>query len=228
MIGVLLAFLLPVLSNARRAGYSAVCANNLRQLSVPWLMYVQDHNDRLPRHAILPEWKYGGLDYVGPQRAAIFSTARPLNQYIDQQGGDGVDAASALFRCPADLGVFQRGTASSRRAGGSVLPNGSCFAEYGTSYRANEQLLDASAAGIDDQRRPLALHEITATHSRVLLMGDPVWYFRAGNTADAVANLEASWHGAPDAGNMLAVDGSVRFTDFATRLGETFDLRPRP
>lgn len=45
IIATLIALLLPALSGARRAGRTATCASNLRQIAVGWAMYAQDHDD---------------------------------------------------------------------------------------------------------------------------------------------------------------------------------------
>jgi prepilin-type N-terminal cleavage/methylation domain-containing protein len=45
---LLAGMLFPVFMGARRAGQKAVCQNNLRQLSMAFLMYVQDYDDHFP------------------------------------------------------------------------------------------------------------------------------------------------------------------------------------
>ncbi len=56
IIAVLIAILLPSLSKAREISRATLCANNLRQLSVGWTLYAQQHQDsivagRFPRLA---------------------------------------------------------------------------------------------------------------------------------------------------------------------------------
>jgi prepilin-type processing-associated H-X9-DG protein len=43
-------------------------------------------------------------------------------------------------------------------------------------------------------------------------MGDPVWYEVRESTGRV-----ATWHGSPDAGNLLFLDGSVRFVPVEPR-----------
>jgi len=48
IIAILASLLLPALSRAKAKAQSIKCLNNLRQLTLCWLMYPDDHGDRLP------------------------------------------------------------------------------------------------------------------------------------------------------------------------------------
>jgi prepilin-type N-terminal cleavage/methylation domain-containing protein/prepilin-type processing-associated H-X9-DG protein len=48
IIAILAALLLPSLSAAKQRAYTVECMNNLRQLSIGWLTYANDHNDFIP------------------------------------------------------------------------------------------------------------------------------------------------------------------------------------
>jgi len=227
IIALLLSVLLPVLMHARRVGYAAVCASNLRQLSLGWQSYLQDNKDMFPRYGAAPEWEYGGAIFVGVERRATLDVRRPINRHLDASSRDDAEM-TRLFRCPGDRGIFDRGSYSLGRGGVSQLAHGSAFEEYGTSYRANPMLMDSSKAGLDRASRPLGLHELHADHSRVLLTADAAWAYAVAPTGSADASREASWHGNRDHGNMLAVDGSVRFINFAQQPRAEFVIAPRP
>ena len=47
VIAVLSSLLLPALAKAKAKGQAIYCFNNLKQLSLGWLVYAQDNNDRL-------------------------------------------------------------------------------------------------------------------------------------------------------------------------------------
>jgi prepilin-type N-terminal cleavage/methylation domain-containing protein len=47
IIAVLAALLLPVIGKARESGRRAACINNQRQLILTWMVYADDHNDKL-------------------------------------------------------------------------------------------------------------------------------------------------------------------------------------
>jgi len=226
VISLLLLMLLPTLSRARDIGCRAVCANNLRQMNVGWQGYVQDNKDFFPQARSLPDWHYGGVEFTSGTREPVLAGARPINRYLTNDVRGRADAIAGLFRCPSDAGIFERGAAVRGRPGRSVLADSAtCFETYGNSYRANPMILDSTAAGIDSHHRPLALHEVHVDTSRLLVTGDPAWYYAALAPG---SGLEASWHTSPDSGHMLAVDGSIRFIDFAMRDASEFTLRPRP
>jgi prepilin-type N-terminal cleavage/methylation domain-containing protein len=231
IIAALLAMLLPTLIHARRVSHQALCAHNLRQISIGWLGYVQENKDTFPQYGSVPEWSYGGVMFAGPDRTPMIASERPINRYLADE--DSANAMSrsmvALFRCPSDRGVFERGTTVRGSTPQSQLEEGrNCFETFGTSYRANPFILDSTRAGIDALRRPLRLHEIHVDQSRLLLLGDPAWWYATRPGSDADEQLEASWHGLVDAGNMLAVDGSTRFVKFGDRGSSSFTLFPRP
>lgn len=226
IIGVLLSLLLPMLLHARNISYGAVCGSNLRQIGHGWLSYVHDY-EQYPRSAAQPEWQYGGAEFVGDDRVAVLASNRPINRYLHDGDQPQRRDLAALFRCPADRGVFVRGTRVAGRAS-SILEHGSCFQTYGTSFRANEFLLDSTAAGIDANHRPLRAHEIYVATSRLLLIGDSAWFYGAAGESDPARAFEASWHAGADAGHMLAADGSVRFITFGPPPHADFALHPNP
>ena len=47
IIAVLMAILLPALNRAREAGKRAACLSNLRQLTITWLMYSEENDDKI-------------------------------------------------------------------------------------------------------------------------------------------------------------------------------------
>ncbi len=225
---VLLGLLLPLLLHARSSGYQVVCANNLRQISVGWTSYLQDHRDVFPSAPVMPEWRYGGATFVGPDRRPMLAMDRPINPYlVDEESELGSAELARLFQCPEDHGVTQRAGAERGRPGPSILANASCFQFFGTSYRANPRLMNSTLAGIDTQARPIKLHEIHIDPSRMLLTGDAAWHYATSPRPSSDSLLEASWHG-QDAGNMLAVDGSIRYIEFGQWPTVEFAINPRP
>jgi len=231
VVAVLLSVLLPALIAARASSYRALCASNLRQISAGWQGYLAENRETFPRfdaiEGIGPEWAYGGAEFVGPQRTPVLASERPINRHVAGEGRVAGEREIALFRCPADAGVFARGEGSRGAPGISVLGERTCFLTFGTSYRANPNLMDSTSAGIDTHRRALRLHEVQVDHSRLLLAGDPAWWFASRPEGDSDSGLEASWHRRQDGGNVLSVDGSVRFVDFSKWPEAPVELMPR-
>lgn len=218
IIAILLALTLPALKAARDSAQRTVCGSNLRQINFGWQGFLSDHKEQFPTNGILPEWSYGGTEFAGPARQAVFASSRPINRYMVSEARAASNAEMALFRCPSDAGLWTRGRFIQGRPPASQLPFGTCYQTYGTSYLANPLLLDSAAAGLSGEPRPLFLHELTINPSRLILVGDPAWAYnpRFGPLLPRIDfSLEARWHGRIDAGNSLYADGSVRFLDFA-------------
>ena len=72
IIAVLMGILLPALSVARKQGYQVVCQNNLRQIGMAAVLYVEDNNYLLPRDADNIEdpsiWFQAFLPYMGHKK----------------------------------------------------------------------------------------------------------------------------------------------------------------
>src|SRR5881409_1709381 len=49
IIAILAGLLLPALGKAKQKAQGISCMNNHRQLTLAWLMYAHDNNDRLPQ-----------------------------------------------------------------------------------------------------------------------------------------------------------------------------------
>ena len=73
IIAILASLLLPALGKAKELSRRTLCANNLKQLYLSAVMYADDYDDRLPRHAVATvsgidlmkddEWTLSGILY---------------------------------------------------------------------------------------------------------------------------------------------------------------------
>lgn len=208
LIAVLLSILLPALSSARAGSFRDRCQANQRQIGQGWFLYLQEHDQKFPTVPIQPGWYYGGMRFSAVNDAGFPDFDRPLTRYCQQHRTNNSD--EVVWCCPSDRGITASlsGIGTGRRT---------AFRSYGTSYRANSALLwfqpnndddDAPGdlAGAEAEPRGMYRSEITTASSRLVLMGDPVWYEVAESTG-----LHADWHGEPNAGNLLFLDGAVRF-----------------
>src|SRR5947207_11947657 len=104
IIAILASLLLPVLSRARAKAQAIVCLNNLKQLQLAWIMYVEDHNDWLvpnnpPNYggATLATWAKGDIRYGNPDGTNI--------DYLmgQREGSLGPYVKTyKIFKCPTD------------------------------------------------------------------------------------------------------------------------------
>lgn len=108
IIGIISGMVLPALGRAKRAPQRVVCANNVRQLGMGWIMYASENEDRLPANGGGDRSKQTLISRTGTNwvnnvmtwelnsdntnQAFIHSAA--LTPYTSE--------ASKLYRCPAD------------------------------------------------------------------------------------------------------------------------------
>jgi len=194
VVCALLAVVLPMLSAAREQSRREQCADQQRRLFGAWHGFMRDHVDALPYVPDAAAWFYGGVRFSSLDGRPFLDGARPLNEYLPVSA-----AATRVFRSPSDRGI--RGEGPLAGTAGRTA-----FRAFGTSYRANAQLLDAPRAGLSQDLRGVRIAELWAVPSRVVLMGTPIWfeiYEQTGRDAD--------WNGEGDRGNLLFLDGTVRF-----------------
>lgn len=195
VVGVLTVLLLPALSSARTSSHRAVCAGNQRLIGEAWAIYLEGSDGRFPVVYVQPAWRYGGVRFSRIDGTPRLDHNRPLNRYMP--GNLGVPA-EVLFRCPADQGI----TGEHAEVG---TGSRTAYEAFGTSYRANAKLLSPPPAAPPDYEG-MPREAITTAASRLVVMGDPFWYEIRESTG-----RRAAWHGAPHRGNLLFLDGSVRY-----------------
>lgn len=196
LIMILLALFVPALYSARVISQRDQCASNLTRIGGALHLYIEDNNDQFPSVPDRPSWNYGGVRFSSADGSPFLDSSRPLNRALSPYSMHG-DVAKT-FCCPADFGIS--GDIRELGTGGR-----SACRSFGTSYRANACLFDARLVGFDDQPRGLYRSEIITAPSRMLVMGDAVWYEVAESTG-----RNADWHNSDNAGNLLFLDNSVR------------------
>ena len=95
IIAILAGLLLPALGKAKVKGQGVACLSNLKQTGLAWILYTQEHDDRVPPN---------GIDYYDPQKVwvrgemhqqdgwpdntnVIFLRASHIGAYVDAAGG---------------------------------------------------------------------------------------------------------------------------------------------
>jgi len=203
LIAALFSVLVPALTSARKHSFREHCQANQGRIGEAWFMYLAEHNNQFPAVPLQPGWFYGGARFSAVTDTVIPDLNRPLTPYLPTFRTN--DTHEIVWCCPADRGVTdESGTLGTGRR--------TAFQSYGTSYRANAALLQPRSRGDHPSNdsaefRGLNRSEITTAASRLLLGGDPIWF----EVAESTNLTAAAWHGQEHSGNLLFLDGSVRF-----------------
>lgn len=103
VIAILAAIILPALGGAKQKGYAIACLNNLRQLQVCWLMFVQDNDDHVPANFSLNTngaWRSTPDSWIGLSSAIHDTDASGIEQGLLFRYD--YNRQLAIYRCPAD------------------------------------------------------------------------------------------------------------------------------
>src|SRR6266516_6704389 len=108
IIAILASLLLPVLGRAKAKAQAIVCLNNLKQLQLAWIMYVEENNDWLvPNNPVLipsqtssRSWALGDIRYGN-------SDGTNIDYIIGQREGSlgPYVKTHLIFKCPTDRSV---------------------------------------------------------------------------------------------------------------------------
>jgi prepilin-type N-terminal cleavage/methylation domain-containing protein/prepilin-type processing-associated H-X9-DG protein len=208
IIGILAAILIPVVGRVRESARQAVCASNLRQITMGMLVYATEHDGRLPAMGSagsphVDDWVY--WQAPDDRNHLRHHSNSALMPYV----GGAVDVN--LFRCPTDLDYQNY--------------------PYQYSYAMNSAIAREPHGHADDGRFPMGFVDRVLDPTRIVMMleeGGPGERF-GGKRNDAVVILPGDKlgirHG--DRGNVSFMDGHVELVskDFL-RQRENVDPRP--
>ena len=178
IIAILAGLLLPALSNAKKKTQQIRCMNNQKQISYALTLYIDDHDDSIPRTR---DWaSLGGKS--GTYNVPVNETNKPLWKY---QG------TREIFRCASD-----RGDAMGQTFVGINATN--CYQQYGTSYliqwggpfMRTAKVFGNLLAPLSDVSGPsMKTSEIAKSPSNKFIMGDWIWHFNRG-----LSSPRSVWH----------------------------------
>ncbi len=110
IIAILAAMLLPSLSRAKESAQATACGNNLKQLSVAWLVYTDDNGDLLVNNTSTADtrtrrqsWVNNIQDWASsPENIdPAFVRSGKLAAYVNNDLG--------VYKCPSDRSLAQNG-----------------------------------------------------------------------------------------------------------------------
>jgi prepilin-type N-terminal cleavage/methylation domain-containing protein/prepilin-type processing-associated H-X9-DG protein len=217
IIAILAAMLLPALSKARSKAQGISCMGNLKQLTLGWVMYSGDNDERLVRNgnrantplgaaANDPSFEPGGVNSQwcpGRMDAGLapyddgFIKAGLIYPYVSK---------TEVYRCPADKSVYPLGSSFGRPRVRSMSMN--CWLNPITSWNASQGYSGANA--LRDFRKTSDLTTPGPTMTFVFIDENPNviddgYFVCDPNQANFWANVPASYHN--NAGGISFADG---------------------
>src|SRR5437868_10254839 len=103
IIAILAALLLPALTRTKAKAESMTCSNNIKQLSLAWLLYADDNNDLLVNNHGVPETlsrRQTWANNVEDWQSSDDNTN--LSLLSESKLGPFASHATKIYKCPAD------------------------------------------------------------------------------------------------------------------------------
>jgi prepilin-type N-terminal cleavage/methylation domain-containing protein/prepilin-type processing-associated H-X9-DG protein len=99
IIAILAAMLLPALAKAKEKAYTTQCMNNLKQLSICWVMYSGDNNEIMVRN-----WSIGVQAAPCSWIIGDASSDAPMTQLNNIKNGTlyQYNKSTSIYKCPSD------------------------------------------------------------------------------------------------------------------------------
>lgn len=106
IIAILAGLLLPALSKAKQRAHVTVCINNQKQLSLAWILYTDDNEDKLPPNPDLSRlgttgWITGQLKWDLPP-SAPWPENYDTRLLTESMLGPYCNRAIGIYKCPGD------------------------------------------------------------------------------------------------------------------------------
>ncbi len=220
ILALLIAILLPALRDARERGRRAVCLNNLHQIGIGLVMYLEGETNGIFPAGNAFTWYYGGKLENNPDLAYEVEI-KPVNNYLGYEPRS--PQVAELFHCPSDRG-FLRNLLSPEQVGPTT------YERQGNSYPLNDRIgrdrrIDENCRHFrapGSPRLPLRLTDIRVPESLFMLAGDHHYQFARQNPVARFAS--ASWHDrAEQRVNLVFLDGHAAYTQIVPETAWTTD-----
>lgn len=222
IIALLMAFLLPALSQAKDSAMQTKCLSNLRQNNIAWQMYF-DQDENVPvsekTNRLNVRWLWGGIT-EGIDNSVFddfeLRAERSLNQFFPEQ------KVEDYFRCPLDEGLTYADTGE-EAIWHNLQDQPSVVGVLGTSYFANDWLYcEIGSDGGYNGSTPYGDGDAyTTRNKRYLVVTSPSEFILLGDASLMDAGrytpeeqldkniLKGNWHG-KERNAFGFLDGSVR------------------
>jgi prepilin-type N-terminal cleavage/methylation domain-containing protein len=110
IIAILAGLLLPALSKAKEKGKGIACINNIKQLTLGWQLYADDHEDRYVNNHGIGQTEAQHNNWVNSVQSwgakpdntnKLLITEALLGKYVGQ--------SVAIYKCPSDISLADNG-----------------------------------------------------------------------------------------------------------------------
>jgi prepilin-type N-terminal cleavage/methylation domain-containing protein/prepilin-type processing-associated H-X9-DG protein len=210
IIAILAAMLLPVLSKAKLKGQGIACLNNTKQLTLGWIMYQGDSNDRLMNNGSSVNWVAGNMSWnatldntnwammVDPNQSLMATYIRSPGSY--KCPGDNVDVIGQGPHCRSVSMSGALGGHSDSVQGVYPFSNGTGRNYYGGGSPAGAPFSNG-ALKVTDLIVPGPVNVFVIldenADSICFLNGDATFAFNPGQspTDESWRDLPGSYHG---------------------------------
>jgi prepilin-type N-terminal cleavage/methylation domain-containing protein len=215
IISLLMSVLLPALNKAREMARRITCQHNLKQITLAWFMFLDDHDGKF-HQGQKAHYTYGGW---GGERN--YTGRRVLNRYFglpEDPDPNSKDDAK-VFKCPADIG--------------GVWKPEPLYIRFGTSYQTNILLVGPAQVGslpspiLEDEinKKLMNLKRSYVDNSaKLLLIGDYGW---SNDWLPTVPRI-GDWHAHPHHHNVAFLDAHVEFLHIRKGLYVTTEYTVLP
>ena len=215
IIAILAAMLLPALTRAKIKAQNIGCMNNTKQITLAWLMYSTDNNERLVNATDYSVWVPGDVSTAGgsDQTNVNLLKACKLNVYL---GGN-----FSVYKCPGDARKYQ-GSPVVR----SISMNGFLStANYDPSYFFYTKMSHLIRPG--PSQTMVIIDESGYSINDGFFADDMVGYDPRQPSAWAFTDVPATYHAM--AGSLSLADGHSeihRWRDARTATAKVFSPSP--
>jgi len=212
---ILVAIIVPALSNAKESTRSMTCGSNQRQLMLGFLMFSRDHNGSLPgsqfdvisaqSDPLKRDWMMGGNQDI--TKAPQFGTIFPyVSSFIDRTTNNayGIGSSYKLYLCPSYF---------------VGAPPGSSYSSNGHfDYTGFLLFAGARVSSIKPvSRLNLGNGSLAQVITPVIVEEDPAYGIGNKNVEVGHCNSDQLGHNHFGGANYASIDGSVqRFTEPTT------------
>ena len=201
IIAILAAMLLPALSKAKEKAKTIQCVNNMKQLTLCWIMYAGDNNDRL-----VPNWILLGVGASPPEAWVSGNLGNPAqavdDRYIKNSRLYDYDKCPGIYKCPSLAGTaasgvpavsLVRSVSMNCRMGGATAGDTSASgAVWNTS-----SLLGASFPPfkkMSDIKRPVPVDALVFIDESILTLNDGFFLCYIGSNVTSWEDCPAARH----------------------------------